>query len=333
MRRRSGARILLGCVALGVLVPSCLFVPGNNPVDAYRSARRLAEFDEVDPRIPHITIVLHAFREDAIDVYSPGSEEEQIFIAEAAAASFGESFPVAEPNFFEDNRADVQLGHRLLKREGDLYTLTVPTQGLQAAVESREYSGFDLLICPPNAEAVFLASRPPDFEACINGRAWEVGDERLTVTVTVRPRTAHYLIFVASVILGLVLLGALAWFVGSRLREGPFRNRTSSAVALGLIVGVLAGGGVAWSIASAAMQLGPSDNIALSKDLGVGLYALSAALPALAGAIPGLIFLILLVKRRPWPDQLRPELPAFPPPPPPGGPGSSPPPPLPFGGR
>jgi hypothetical protein len=141
-----------------------------------------------------------------------------------------------------------------------------------------------------------------------------------------------YLIFVAAVLLGVLVLSALAWLVGSRLREGPFRRRNAGAVALGLVVGTFVIAGVSVAIGTTAADLGPSDNLALAKDLGVGLTALSAGIPALVGVIPGVLFMVLLVKRRPWPDEPshREAMPWPAPPPPPSEPGTTPPPPLPF---
>jgi hypothetical protein len=92
--------------------------------------------------------------------------------------------------------------------------------------------------------------------------------------------------------------------------------------------------GVASTVALIGVDLGPSDNLALAKDLDAGSYALSALFPALLGIIPGLIFMILLVKRRPWPDEPAREQRPWPAPPPPAGPpGAPPPPPISWGSR
>jgi hypothetical protein len=39
------------------------------------------------------------------------------------------------------------------------------------------------------------------------------------------PDDGKYLAYAAGVLLGVVLLSALAWFIGTKLREGPFRRR------------------------------------------------------------------------------------------------------------
>lgn len=321
---RTLGRCGLLLAAFAFVLPSCIFIP-RDPATRYRDF--LTELDRTDSTIPHITIQLHAFGDDAIDVYTDGTEESRLSIAEATARALGEEFPVAEPSYFEDNIASVQLSRHLPARADETWTLTLTTSTLSEAVDDEGYSRFDLLICPPHVETRFSADVPPDFEACLNGRAWEVGAEAITITMTMRPQTEHYLVYIAATLIGLVLLGGLAWFVGSRLREGPFRYRSSSAVAVGIIGGVAAIAAVTTTIVSAGAGLGPADNLALAKNLGVGSYILSVGAPAALALIPGLIFMILLVKKRPWPDELIPEIRTWPAPPPPTRPPTTPPPP------
>jgi hypothetical protein len=134
--------------------------------------------------------------------------------------------------------------------------------------------------------------------------------------------------------LAVVLFGAIAWFVGDALRRGPFRRRNAASVAVGLIAGIIVSGAGLGAIAGVGAALGPADNLALAQDLNTGLHALSVLIPTLLGAIPGIIFAALVVRKRPWPDEPEPEARrVWPAPPPPGGAGPPPPPPIPFGVR
>jgi hypothetical protein len=182
-------------------------------------------------------------------------------------------------------------------------------------------------------EARVGSSRAADFDAayagCLNGLGWEVLDESpVTVSLSMLPEVTDYLIFVAATLLGILLLTALAWLLGNRLREGPFRRRNAGAVALGIVAGLIAIGVLAAATGTLAAEAGPSDNLALAKNLGAGPVALSAGIPALVGAIPGVLFMVLLMKRRPWPEDPLPHgtMPWPAPPPPPASPESIPPP-------
>lgn len=326
-------------VVFAFATSGCLFFPTEHPVHTYGNARRIVTGEGLNPDVPDVTIMLNAAGGDAIDVYSPGSDADRIRIAEAAAAALGVEGALAEENEYLSDTATVQLGDRLLRRDGDDWRLSFDSAPLLPIIEDEGYDGFNLIVCHPQVETATIASRPADYGVedieCFNGRGWEVVDEPVSVSLTLMPDAGDYLLFVAVTLLAIVLLSALAWFVGSKLREGPFRRRTPPAVAVGLIVGLIAIGGIASTFGIAASELGPSDNLALAEDLTAGLYALSAALPALAGTIPGVLFTVLLVKRRPWPEE-PPEYESRPwpaPPPPPPTPGSAPPPPLPGGVR
>ncbi len=323
MRR---CRILLLIGALVLVLPSCgfpFFFPTENPVSTYKNFRSLVESGGVNEDLPAVSIVLNAAGGDAVEVYTEAAEGTRITIAEDAAEWLGVDFVIAEPDLLDDNVATAQLEQRLVKRQGDEWVMSFDTDGLLPIVHDAGYEGANLIICHPNVDARFTSSRPPDFDAadvgCFGGRGWEVLDEEpVTVSLRLLPEVNDYLIFVAAVLLGLLVLSAIAWLVGSRLREGPFRRRNAGAVALGLVVGAFVIAGVSITTGTSAADLGPSDNLAMAKDLGVGLYALSAAIPALVATIPGLLFVMLLARRRPWPDEPpRREAMPWPAPPPP----------------
>ena len=287
---------------------------------------------------PEVQIVLNAAGGDAINVYLPNAASKRFRIAEAAATWLGASGTPPAEDTFEPDTATVQLHRRLVTRSADGWTTTLETGELQRAVSGEGYEGFDLFVCHPAIETRFNATRPPDYgegdTTCLRGVGWIVDDNPLKVGVAMLPRSIDYFRFLAGAVLGLVLFGGLAWFVGNALRHGSFRRRSPGAVALGLVAGGLAAAGGVVAVAAVGGAAGPGDNLALAKDLPVGLYALAIGLPALAGAIPGIIFAMLLVRRRPWPDEPEPEqLRQWPAPPPPGGAGPPSPPPLPWGVR
>jgi hypothetical protein len=132
------------------------------------------------------------------------------------------------------------------------------------------------------------------------------------------------------VVLGTVVLGGVSWFVGDRLRRGPFRRRNAVSVAIGLIAGGFLAVAAMGSTIGIGVGLGPADNLALAKDLPQGAYGGSVAGPAVLALIPGVLLAILLVRKRPWPAEPVPEeWRPWPVPPPPGSTPGAPPPPLP----
>ena len=322
-------RRLLGTIAVASFLglSSCVFLPTSNPVSTYKDIRETIRSAGGNLDLPDVTITLNAAGDDAIDVYTEGTEDKRIYIAEAVGDRLGEEYSFAIPDYLDENVASVQLDRRLLQPRGDSWSFAFDTAAIQQAVAYGGYDSFNLIVCHPAVATEISATRPPDFDACFNGAGWVVDATAINISVEARPEVTHYLGFVAGVFLGVVLLGALAWVIGTRLRTGPFRRRTPGAVALGLIAGGIVIVGVASTIGFASADLGPSDNLALAEDLRVGLYALSAGAPALIGGIPGLIFMVLLVKKRPWPDEPAAEARPWPAPPPPTGPPSAPPPP------
>lgn len=324
---------MIGATVLVLALPACGFpFSSEGPGTTYRNLE-----DDLDPdfkeHLPAVSIVINAAGGDAVDVYSEGSEGTRITMAEDAAEWLGADLAIAEPHLFFDDVATAQLDQRLVTRQGNAWVLRFNTEALLPIVHDAGYEGANLFICHPSVETRVDSSRAPDFDAayagCLNGVGWEVLDERpVTVSLSMLPEVTDYLIFVAATLLSILLLTALAWVLGNRLREGPYRRRNAGAVALGIVSGLFAIGVLAAATGIIAAEAGPSDNLALARNLGVGPVALSAGIPALVGAVPGLLFMVLLVKQRPWPEDPLPRgtMPWPAPPPPPLAPGSSPPP-------
>jgi hypothetical protein len=338
---RAGRRITGAAAALVILasMTGCVFLIPDS-LRAVSEFRRFADVVDQSLQVdgPEIDITLNAAGGDAISVYLPDAASRRFRIAEETAGTFGIASPVAEQDVFEPDTATVQLESRLVTRGGDDWNLSFDTTRISSIVHGQGYEGYYLFLCHPAVKARVDASVPQDITGvdsyCFHGGGWTIVDEEVEIRLTLLPEISRYLAYLAGVILGVVLLGGIALLVGDKLRRGPFRRRNAGAVALGLIVGIIVAGVGLGAAASAGAGAGPADNLALAKDLGVGLYALSVALPTLFGAIPGIIFAVLLVRKRPWRDDPEPEaFRGWPAPPPPGGPGSPPPPPIPFGVR
>jgi len=340
-RTRTTRRVALTALVAALLLSlqGCVFFIPNS-IRAFNELRKIQ--DQALPGVPagpEIDIVLAASGGDAIDVFFPRAGRQERFLIAVAAAEWlrvGDALPVQ--NEFDPDVVTVQLDRRLPSRVGAHLVLTLETGTLQRMMRRQGYTGFHLFVCHPAVETRYRASRAHDYPEgagyCFHGGGWRVSDDGLQVSVTMLPDTVDYLRFLAGVVLGIVLFGSLAWFVGDKLRRGPFRHRGPGAVALGLIAGAgasVAGLGATVGVAAAA---GPADNLALAKDLGVGMYALSVALPGLAAMIPGVVFATLLMRKRPWPAEEPPEIyRSWPAPPPPGGSEGRPPPPIPYGVR
>jgi len=338
-RRRKAVRVAVGAAAATALVSiqGCIFFFPQNAVRSMSGLKNLERQLTQAPNsnLPEIDVILNAAGGDAVSVFLEGSASARFRIAEAAAEWLGAVGAPASADAYDPDVATVQLDRRLVTRSGDAWTLTLETSTMQSAVENEGFEGFDLFVCHPAVETRIDASRRPDYpgdvDVCYRGYGWAVVGEPLRASVRMLPDTADYLRYLAGVVLGVVLLSALAWFIGDRLRRGPFRRRSPAPVAIGLLAGsmvAVVGFGAAVGVGAGA---GPADNLALAKDLGVGPLAAAVGLPGLAGVIPGVIFAILLVRKRPWAD----EPPAeewrpWPVPPPPGPPGAEPPPPLPW---
>ena len=335
-RRRVAA---IGAFALLLSIQGCVFLLPD-------SIRAASEFrnvlDELDQSLqidgPEIDVVLNAATGDAITVFLPNEASKRFKIAEQVASALGVASPIAEQDAFEPDTATVQLDRRLPTRDGEKLTFNLDTAPISEIVHNEGYTGYYLFLCHPVVKAQLDSDVPQDLVGpdsfCYHGGGWTITDEDFHASLTLLPDVSRYFAWLAGVILGLVMLGALAWFVGDQLRRGPFRRRNPAAVALGLIVGILLALFLPGVVAATGAAVGPVDNLAVAKDLGVGMYALATALPALAAVFPGITFLVLLVRRRPWPDEPDPHtFPGWPVPPPPGPPGSPPPPPIPSGVR
>lgn len=319
-----------------ILLSSCL---SFFPVDAFRTIDTI-NGQQLGLNLPEVDIVLNAAGGDAIDVYFDGPASARFEIAEGAARWLGApGAPAFESDYLEDT-VTVQLDRRLAERRGDLWTLTFDTSVLQQIVQNAGFEGVYLFVCHPTVETRLGTSQPPDYgldgSPCSSqGFGWLIVDDPVRATVTMTPDVADFLAFIAAVVLCLVLVGALAGFVGNTLRRTTFRRRSPAAVAIGLIAGGMLSVFFIGGIAMTAVIFGPADNLALAKDLGAGLYAASVGGPAILGAIPGVILAVLLVRRRRGDEQpAERTFTSWPAPPPPGGTSRPPPPPpLPWGVR
>ncbi|MGH2784982.1 MAG: hypothetical protein ACRDJ1_06955, partial [Actinomycetota bacterium] len=264
--------------------------------------------------------------------YLQGASSDRRQIAEATAAWLGFPGRIAHEDEFFPDTATVDLGKRLIEPgDGDEWVLDLDTSRLMSLVRGAGYGEAVLTVCTPAVETRLRASRPPDIDlldtVCdLEGFGWTLlaADEPLRIRATLIPEPADYLAYAAGTLLGSILLGALAWWIGDRLRRGPFRRRSGASVAIGLIGGGFAAIGSAALTAAIGATAGPADNLALSRDLTLGGFVQSVLYPALIAAAPGIIFTLMLVRRRPWAEE------DAPPPMSMSTPGSAGPPPLPW---
>ena len=328
-------------LALLMSIQGCVFIVPDS-IRAVSEFRRFAETIDESLQLvgPEIDIIINASGGDAISVFLPDRASTRFTLAENIAGLFGVVQPIAEEDLLEPDTATVQLDRRLVTREENAWRLSFDTTRISSIVRNQGFDGYYLFVCHPAVKGRLESSVPQDIVGidsfCYHGGGWTVVDREVEAELTLLPETSHYLGYLAGVILGVVLFGGIAWLVGDKLRRGPFRRRNAGAVALGLIVGTLLSVVSLGVVAAVGAGVGPADNLALAKDLSSELYAASVGLPAISAVIPGIIFAVLLVRRRPWRDEPEPSaFPAWPavPPPPPGGPGSPPPPPIPSGVR
>jgi hypothetical protein len=340
-RARRAARIAaVSAAVLSLLsLQGCLFFVIPDAIRGFNEASQQSDVSQQQPEGPDIEIIINASGGDAVKVYYEGSASDRFKIAEGAAAWLGAPGYPATDDIYETDTAVVQLNRRLVTRAGDAWTLQLDTRTLQDTFPDETMDVFGLFVCHPIVEVRVEGSRQPDFfdedasSYCYHGDGWLVDrDLPVAATFTLLPDAADYLRYAAGLALGIVVLFGLAWFVGDRLRRGPFRRRNAVAVAIGLIAGGFVSFGALGVAVAVGAGLGPADNLALAEDLSAAATAGLVAAPALVALIPGMVFATLLVRRRPWregatSEELRPW--AWPPPPPPGGPGATPPPPPP----
>lgn len=312
--------------ATGLVAAALLVLASCDP----GSIRPIDTLEQVDG--PEIDLYIRSHGEDTIEVYLDGSASDRRQIAEATAAWLGFSGRIAHENEFFPDTATVELGDRLIEPGvGDEWVLDLDTGRLLSLLRTTGYDEASLVLCTPSVETRLRVSRPPDIDlfgtVCeFHGIGWTISsaDQPLRVRATFLPEPAHYLAYAAGTLLGSILIGALAWWLGDRLRRGPFRRRSGASVAIGLIGGGIAAIGLAALTAGIGAVAGPADNLALSRDLTVGGFVQATLYPALIAAGPGIIFMLMLVRRRPWSDEdALPPMPV-------GTPGSAGPPPLPW---
>lgn len=327
MKARPWGLALL-CVVLAASQPACF---------AFFALGDEGAVLEEPPSSPEIDLWIDGPDNDSIDVYLDGPAAVRGDIAEGVAAWLGFPGAIAHDSEYTPGLSTVYLDSRLTRPGADdTWVLEFETTAMQRVLESTGYRAATLVICTPPVATRIRTTRNPtlgtfDTVCFQNGRGWTVRTsdaEPLRVRMTLVPKTAHYLAYAAGVLLGTVLLGALAWWIGDRLRHGPFLVRSAAAVAIGLIGGGFAAAGlgiVALGIGGAA---GPADNLALARDFTGGGFAASIIFPGLIASAPGLIFGALLTRRRPWGDDIVPTPRSAPAPP--GGPAAPGPPPLPW---
>ena len=296
---------------------------------------REAPFSEPAPAEPEIDIWLNGAGGDSIDVWYGGPSSERFEIAEGVAAWLGAPNAIARESDYLQDTATAQVTGHFAQERGDVWEFRVNTKGLREAIAASGVGAATLVICYPLVDASVASSVPPDlgFDEIVcdfDGRGWHIAasGEDFDIGVTLRPDPAVYLTYAASVLLAVVLLGALAWWLGDTLRRGPFRQRNAVSVVIGLVAGgftIVLGGAFA---ATAGIASGAGDNLALARHLTSGGLAMVVAFPALIATAPGIVFGTLLVRRRPWADEDEPARPVPHGPPPDGGVA---PPPLPWG--
>ncbi|MEX2554952.1 MAG: hypothetical protein WEB06_04915 [Actinomycetota bacterium] len=330
MNARRRALRMLPAIAVFLLVPACL--PGLFALDA---GDRLSQTAEPTGR-PEIDLWINAAGNDAIDVFLDGRSSDRRRIAEAVAAWLGFPGVIAHEHDNYPDTSTVQIDGRLIEPgAADDWVLDLDAAGLARVLVTTGYEAGTLVICTPVVETRIRASEPSDLDALetvceLSGRGWTIrtfdaGQPRIRITLL--PDPAYYLAYAAGVLLGTVLLGAFAWWLATKLRNGPFRRRSAASVAIGLIAGGIATIGLAAAAAGAGALAGPADNLALARDLAVGGYASSLLFPALVASAPGILFAMMLVRRRPSDDAEGAIGPGIAPPSPPDGPS---PPPLPW---
>lgn len=327
--RRLAIRAIPALAVLFVL-PACL--PGLFVLDAG------ARLDQAAPPAgrPEIDLLINASGDDSIDVFLDGPSSDRRRIAEGVAAWLGFPRAIAHEHDLYPDTSTVAIEGRLIEPGADdEWVLDLDATGLARVLVTTGYIEGSLVICTPVVETRIRASEPSDLDlfdtVCErSGRGWTIrpygGAVPPRILITLLPDTAHYLAYAAGVLLGTVLLGALAWWLASKLLNGPFRSRSAASVAIGLIAGGIAAIGLAAATAGAGALAGPADNLALARNLAVGGYASSLLFPALVASAPGILFATMLVRRRPSDDDGA-TVPGIAPPAPPGRPG---PPPLPW---
>ncbi|MGH2783883.1 MAG: hypothetical protein ACRDJ1_01335, partial [Actinomycetota bacterium] len=231
-RRSAAALAAAALLALGSCDPASLAVD-----------RTSGSVGSVDG--PEIDLFVRGHGQDSIDAYLQGASSDRRQIAEATAAWLGFPGRIAHEDEFFPDTATVDLGERLIEPgDGDEWVLELDTSRLMSLVRGAGYGEAVLTVCTPAVETRLRASRPPDIDlldtVCdLEGFGWTLlaADEPLRIRATLIPEPAHYLAYAAGTLLGSILLGALAWWIGDGLRRGPFRRRSGASVAIGLIGG------------------------------------------------------------------------------------------------
>lgn len=317
MRVRASLLVAVMAVAL----PGCL--AGRFAVEV---SDRLAQEPEAGS-IPEIDVFVTAYGRDSISVYLDGPDSDRRAIAEGIVALLGFPARIAHQDDLYPDTDTIELDGRLIRREGDDWVMDFDGSGMLPILRDAGYSEAILVLCTPPVETRLSADKAPDLGeldvVCdLGGRGWTFSttEEPLRFRVTLVPEPAHYLAYAAGVLLATVLLGALAWFLGDKLRGGPFQRRSAASVAIGLVGGGSAAFGLGVLAAGIGGAAGPADNLALARDLGVGGYAGSILFPALIATAPGIIFAIKLVRRRADDPEEPTQMMPVPPPGPPGAP-------------
>jgi hypothetical protein len=320
-------RASIAFVGIALALPACL--AGRFATEA---SDRLAQPPEAGV-IPEIDLMVTARSADACAVFLDGYDSDRRAIAERTAAALGFPGRIAHEDDFSPDTDTIRLGGRLIEREDDeRWVMDFDASEILPILRDAGYDEAILVLCTPPVETRLRASRPADLGdldvVCdLGGRGWTffTTDEPLRFRATFVPEPADYLGYAAGVLLATVLFGALAWFLGDKLRSGPFRRRSAASVAIGLIGGGFAAFGLGALTAGVGAAAGPAANLVLARDLGAGGYASSVLFPSLIATAPGIIFATKLLRRGTHDDddRIAPMMPV----PPPGPPGA---PPLPW---
>jgi hypothetical protein len=257
---------------------------------------------------PDLTIVYHLqpeANEDHVIVY--GSDDPR-----AIAELVSPLLPMEDPQIetttvgFDEIRAAIVYDateKRMATKQGAEWDLKIETKPLIEAVAAEDVARLEVTVCHPTVEARVSppGSNTVTDDCNLLGTTWETTQvaDPFTIDVVLIAHESTWRLYVGLLAGWFALWSLIAVFVGLILRRDiPRAGGGLVLVATSLsLIGALFALGTSTAI---GLLAGPSDNLALARDLGGSEWVAAALLPSTGAFVPVIALLVTLLLGLPW---------------------------------